>query len=259
MSIDGHRVVGILGGMGPEATVDLMRRVIAATPARDDIDHIHLLVDNNPKVPSRIAALIEGTGPDPAPAIIAMAKRLEVGGADVLAVACNTAHAYVDQVRSATSIPLLDMIDLTTRRISRMTLKHGSVGLLASSAVVKLGLYHRGLSAHGVALVTPADQAELMDIIKAVKRGDSGARNREHFARIAHDLMQERVDLLLIACTELSVLADSLDDGVPALDALETLAREIVAFGLGGDGADSRSAAAISRSELGRLRSNQTA
>ena len=58
MSIDGHRVVGILGGMGPEATVDLMRRIIAATPAQDDIDHVHLLVDNNPKVPSRIAALI---------------------------------------------------------------------------------------------------------------------------------------------------------------------------------------------------------
>jgi aspartate racemase len=252
MSIDGHRVVGILGGMGPEATVDLMRRVIAATPARDDVDHIHLLVDNNPKVPSRIAALIEGAGPDPAPAIIAMAKRLEIGGADVLAIACNTAHAYVDQVRSATSIPLLDMIDLTTRRISRMTLKHGSVGLLASSAVVKLGLYHRGLSAYGVALVTPAGQAELMDIIKAVKRGDTGARNRAHFARIAHDLMRERVDMLLIACTELSVLADSLDEGFPALDALDILAREIVAFGLAGDGADSRS-------ELGRPRSNQTA
>jgi aspartate racemase len=248
MSIDGHRVVGILGGMGPEATVDLMRRVIAATPARDDVDHIHLLVDNNPKVPSRIAALIEGTGSDPAPAIIEMAKRLEIGGADVLAVACNTAHAYVDQVRSATSIPLLDMIDLTTRRISRMTLKHGRVGLLASSAVAKLGLYHRALSAHGIALVVPADQDQLMEIIKAVKRGDSGPRTREHFACIAYELMRESVDMLLIACTELSVLADSLDEGFPALDALEVLAREIVTFGLAGDGADSPSAAAISRS-----------
>jgi aspartate racemase len=246
MSIDGHRVVGILGGMGPEATVDLMRRVIAATPARDDLDHIHLLVDNNPKVPSRIAALIEGTGSDPAPTIIEMAKRLEVGGADVLAIACNTAHAYADRVRSATSIPLLDMVDLTTRQTSRMTLKHGRVGILASSAVVKLGLYHRGLSAHG-SLVTPADQDGLMDIIRAVKRGDSGPRNRERFANIAHDLMRDSVDVLLIACTELSVLADSVDQAVPTLDALEILAREIIAFGLGGDGADSPSAAPISR------------
>jgi aspartate racemase len=246
MSIDGHRVVGILGGMGPEATVDLMRRVIAVTPARDDVDHVHLLVDNNPKVPSRIAALIDGTGPDPAPAIIEMAKRLEVGGADVLAIACNTAHAYVDQVRSATSIPLLDMVDLTTRRLSQMTLKHGRVGILASSAVVRLGLYHRGLSRHGVSLITPTNQDGLMDIIRAVKRGDNGPRNREHFASIAHDLMRESVDMLLIACTELSVLADSLDQGFPALDALEILARQIVAFGLGADEADNLSAAPMS-------------
>ena len=99
-------------------------------------------------------------------------------------------------------------------------------GLLASSAVVKLGLYHRGLSAHGVALVTPADQDELMDIIRAVKRGDSGPLNREHFACIAHDLMRDSVDMLLIACTELSVLADSLDPGFPALDALPRFSRE---------------------------------
>jgi aspartate racemase len=243
MSIDGHRVVGILGGMGPEATVDLMRRVVAATPARDDVDHIHLLVDNNPKVPSRIAALIDGTGSDPAPAIIEMAKRLEVGGADALAIACNTAHAYVDQVRYATSIPLLDMVDLTTRRILSMTLKRRSIGLLASSAVARLGLYHRGLSAHGLAVVVPANQDDLMEIIKAVKRGDNGPGNREHFARIAHDLIRKRVDMLLIACTELSVLAGSLDEGFPALDALEILARQIVAFGLGADGADTSSCA----------------
>jgi aspartate racemase len=112
---------------------------------------------------------------------------------------------------------------------------------------VKLGLYHRGLSAHGVSLVTPADQDGLMDIIRAVKRGDSGPRNRERFANIAHDLMRDSVDLLLIACTELSVLADSLDQDFPTLDALEILAQEIVAFGLGGDGADSPSAAPISR------------
>jgi aspartate racemase len=246
MSIDGHRVVGILGGMGPEATVDLMRRVIAATPARDDVDHVHLLVDNNPKVPSRIAALIDGVGPDPAPTIIEMAKRLEVGGADVLAIACNTAHAYVDQVRSATSIPLLDMVDLTTRRVSQMTLKHGRVGILASSAVVRLGLYHRGLSSHGVSLVTPTNQDGLMDIIRAVKRGDSGPSNREYFASIAQDVMRDSIDALLIACTELSVLAHSLDRGFPTLDALEILARQIVAFGLGADGTDTSSAAPMS-------------
>ena len=72
-----HKTVGVIGGMGPEATVDFLRRLVASTPARDDADHIRVFVDNNPKIPSRIAALIEGGGEDPAPVLCAMAKGLE--------------------------------------------------------------------------------------------------------------------------------------------------------------------------------------
>ena len=85
-------VAGILGGMGPEATVDLMHRIIAHTDARDDIDHVRCIVDNNPKVPSRIKALLEGGGESPAPCMADMGRRLEAWGADFLCIACNTAH-----------------------------------------------------------------------------------------------------------------------------------------------------------------------
>lgn len=94
-------VVGVLGGMGPEATVELMQRVIRATPARDDADHVRMIVDNNPKVPSRIAALIERRGDDPAPVIADMARGLEAAGADFLVIACNTAHHYLPTIRAA--------------------------------------------------------------------------------------------------------------------------------------------------------------
>ena len=101
-----HRVVGIIGGMGPEATVDLMRRVIAKTPASDDQDHVHLIVENNPKIPSRIAHLIDGTGADPTPELTRIALNLQRAGADALAMPCNTAHAYAHSIRRAVSIPL---------------------------------------------------------------------------------------------------------------------------------------------------------
>jgi aspartate racemase len=94
-----HRILAIIGGMGPEATVDLMLRVINATPARDDQDHIRMLVDNNPKVPSRINALVDGSGESPAPALISMARGLASLGADFLAVPCNTAHHYLREVQ----------------------------------------------------------------------------------------------------------------------------------------------------------------
>jgi aspartate racemase len=108
-----HRVVGIIGGMGPEATVDLMRRVVAKTPAQDDVDHIHLIVESNPKIPSRIAHLVDGKGADPTPELIRIAANLQRAGADALAIPCNTAHAYADSIRRAVSIPLLDMVSLT--------------------------------------------------------------------------------------------------------------------------------------------------
>src|SRR5579863_8958181 len=102
-----EKVVGVIGGMGPEATVDFMHRLIAATPARDDADHLHILVDNNPKIPSRIAALIDGTGEDPTPVLRAMARGLEAQGADFLVIPCNTAHHYLPAIAESVRIPLL--------------------------------------------------------------------------------------------------------------------------------------------------------
>jgi aspartate racemase len=231
MSIDGHKVVGIIGGMGPEATVDLMHRVVAATPAHDDADHIHLIVDSNPKVPSRIAALIEGrTDVDPAPAIAGMARRLEQAGADALAMACNTAHWYAGSITDAVSIPLLHMIELTADEIARHACRHKRAGLLASTAVHNIGLYETALAARGVEVIIPADQDELLSLIRTVKAGDTGAQVRAQYANIARQLAASRVDVLAVACTELSVLASSLEAEVPVIDALDVLTRAIVEF-----------------------------
>lgn len=226
-------IVGVLGGMGPEATVELMRRVVVATPASDDSDHIHLLVDSNPNVPSRIAALIDKTGRSPEAELVSMAERLKGGGAEALAIACNTAHAYVPAIRRAVSLPVLDMIELTADRIAAMALRHRRVGILASTAVIELGLYRKALAARGIAVVPPQRQPELMDIIKAVKRGDTGTGIRRAFALLADTLDHAEVDLLLVACTELSVLADSINPEAACLDSLDVLVSEIVSFGTG--------------------------
>ena len=232
--VGAHPVIGIIGGMGPEATLDLMRRVLAATPAGDDGDHIHMIVDNNPKVPSRIAALIERTGADPAPELVRMARGLEAAGATVLAMPCNTAHAYAGQIAAAVTIPLLDMVKLTAGRIGRMVLPHRRIGMLASTAVKMLGLYDDALRPLGIALEWPQRQSDLMGVITAVKRGDTSPANRQAFAAIAADLTARDTDMLVIACTELSVLAPGLGPTAAVLDALDVLSEEIVALGLKG-------------------------
>ncbi len=226
-------VIGILGGMGPEATVELMRRVIAATPAHNDSDHIHMIVDNNPTIPSRIAHLIERTGEDPAPSLARMAMGLEAAGASIIAMPCNTAHAYAAAIRAAVSIPMLDMIALTAERMIAMPLVQKRVGLLASTAVHLTGLYENALAPAGIEFVAPLRQEDLMAMIRAVKRGETGAKSRRVIASIAGELVADRIDLLLVACTELSILAEGQDLGAPVLDSLDVLARAIVTFGIG--------------------------
>lgn len=226
-------IIGILGGMGPEATVELMKRIVAATPAKDDADHIHLIVDNNPNVPSRIAALIDETGESPLPVLQQMAKRLEAAGANVLAIACNTAHWYAEDIAKVVRSPVLDMVALTADRIA-LNGTYRKVGLLASTAVIKIGLYRKELARHAIETVVPRRQEDVMIIIRAIKAGKIDAGLRSAFAEIANELLSDGVDLLLVACTELSVVADAIPASLPVIDALDVLTDEIVAAGKSG-------------------------
>jgi aspartate racemase len=221
-----HRVVGIIGGMGPEATLDLMRRVLAKTPASDDQDHIHLLVESNPKIPSRIAHLIDGTGADPTPELIRIAANLQRAGAEALAMPCNTAHAYAHSIRRAVSIPLLDMVQLTADQIAGSQ-RTARVGLLASTATLAAELYSKAFAAYGIAVVHPVAQEGVMSLIKAVKRGETGLPTQVALGRIALDLARQ-ADVLLIGCSELSVIAAGVT--VPFVDSLDVQAQAIVNF-----------------------------
>jgi aspartate racemase len=220
-----HRV-GIIGGMGPEATLDLMRRVLAKTPAQDDQDHIHLIVESNPKIPSRIAHLIEGTGADPTPELIRIAVNLQRAGAEALAIPCNTAHAYAHSIRRAVSIPLLDMVQLSVDRIASSR-RVARVGLLASSAVLATELYAKAFAGQGIAVVHPERQDEVMSLIKAVKRGETGSNVHAALAQIAAELANQ-ADVLLIGCSELSVISSGIT--APFVDSLDVQAQAIVNF-----------------------------
>jgi aspartate racemase len=225
-----EKVVGIIGGMGPEATVDLMARVIRATPALDDVDHIRMVVDNNPKVPSRIKALIEGDGPSPVPVLQGMARKLAAWGVDFLVMPCNTAHYYHQEVQQAVSVPLLDMIGLAVEKVVNHLPHVRTVGLMASTAVLNLKLYENAFTRHGVKLIAPVPpvQAELMAAIRKIKTSKYGQEVTAALQAAADHLVQTGAEVLLVACTELSIIADAMQASTPVLDAAQILAEAVV-------------------------------
>ena len=224
------KAVGVLGGMGPEATVDLMQRVIDATPAIDDVDHIRMLVDNNPKVPSRIKALIDGTGESPAPCMIDMARGLEKQGADFLVIPCNTAHHYYSDVATAVDIPVINLIELTADYCKQVQPDLQKAGLLASTALQQIHLYEPWFNQHDVQVLYPRqmNQQAVMDLIRAVKAKQQTPEQILAYSRAADDLQAQGAECLVVACTELSVIGDQLRTSLPVYDASELLAKAIV-------------------------------
>ncbi len=227
------RRVGILGGMGPQATLLLMQKILDAVPATDDADHIPLLVDQNPQVPSRIRHLIEGTGDNPDPVLARMAKGLVAAGAEALAMPCNTAHHYAPSIRSAVQVPFIDMVDLSTRHAAALAGLDGRVGILASPAVRKIGLFDAPLARFGVMALYPQDEAAMLAAIRRIKAAGPEAGTAAALRLQSDALLQRGASVQMIACTEFSLLADATAPGVTAFDTLDVLVGAITAFATG--------------------------
>lgn len=224
------RRVGILGGMGPEATILVMQKVLQAVRAADDSDHVPLIVDQNTQVPSRIRHLVERTGADPAPVLADMARRLVFGGAEALAMPCNTAHYYAPAIRAAVAVPFLDMIELACDRAGSLAGPGGRIGILASPAVRKVGLFEQQLAARGLTAVYADDGPALLAAIRRIKAEGPNEAARETLHAVSAGLMAQDCNVQMIACTEFSLIADAVADGAIAFDTLDCLVEEIVAF-----------------------------
>lgn len=214
------KTLGILGGMGPAATVAFLARVQALTPAEGDQDHIRIIADINPQVPDRNRA------PDAAEAVLAgMALRLKDAGARVLAMPCNTAHAQAAGIRKA-GLPFIDMIAETTAVATAGGAK--KIGVLATPGGE--ALYTRSLQATGAKIVRlgGADRTAFMGCVYAVKRGDTGEAPRAEMKRLAAALAAAGAEVVIAGCTEVPLLLGADEVSVPLVDSAEVLAAACV-------------------------------
>lgn len=221
------KVVGLLGGMGPLSTADLMRMITEETPAESEREHLRILVDSRPQIPDRTAALL-GTGPSPAPMMIESARLLEQWGAEIIAIPCNTAHGFLDEVQAAVEVEVLDMIGLVARELAR-TLPAGSpVGLLATTASGKAHVFHRRLQ--GFLLVTPPPDQQEELVTAAILQVKAEHRTEEPRRRLleAAQVMDPSPEALIAGCTEVELALSGAEAPVPLLLPMHLLAREIV-------------------------------
>jgi aspartate racemase len=224
------RQIGVLGGMGPEATVALMQRLQAATPARDDADHVPLLVDMNPQVPSRIRHLIEKTGPNPGPDIADMAARLEAAGAEALIMPCDTAHHYAPHITENVQIPFLNMPVLTCAALASQFAQGSKVGILASPATNQIGLFQAHLNDVGFVALFPQDEEAVLSAIRRIKRSGPDEADIALLQEKSAEFVAQGAVAVLIGCTEFSLFSEQIKTTVPVVDALDVLVVAALSF-----------------------------
>ncbi|WGS51176.1 aspartate/glutamate racemase family protein [Paraburkholderia sp. D15] len=237
--------VGVLGGVGPAATVDFMDKLVRNTPAARDQDHLKVMVEQNPQIPDRTDALL-GRGADPTLALYAACRTLEEGGADLIAIPCNTAHAFVERIQPSLTIPIVNMLTCTVDFVRSAFPDVREIGVLATSGTLASGVYAAALDARGCVQVAPraAAQARLMNAIygpRGAKAGFWSGECRDDFRAAIDDLVAQGVQVIVLGCTELPLLMDDLStldalgQAVRFVDPTEVLARRCVAYALGAD------------------------
>lgn len=216
--------------MGPAATVDFYDRLVRATPAARDQDHLRVVIWADPTVPNRHEALISG-GEDPTPWLEAGVGHLLRCGAEILVVPCNTIHAYMPAVLRGADVEFISIIDATVEAV-QATDTTGKVGLLATDGALASGLYQSALRDAGRVTVLPSElsQQQLMRLVYAVKAGTAGPAERSHVGSLVTELEGQGVSTVIAGCTEISVMLSdrAADVGADVIDPSEVLARTTI-------------------------------
>jgi len=215
--------------MGPEATIDLFSKIVAATTSRKDQDHLRIIIDNNPKVPSRFK-FIMGEGADPLPYLIEMAEKLERYGADLLLIPCNAAHHFYDEIQERVKIPILHISQETRRHIESMSPRLRKVGLMASGSTVKAGIYQKVFQGSNMELILPdsGNQEAISEAIYAFKQRVRTKKLQRILIGVAHSLAKMGAQAIILGCTELPIILSGVKSSIPFIDATEALARAAV-------------------------------
>ena len=225
---DTSLVLGVLGGMGPAATLEFLTRLQAYTPVEKDQDHIRVIADINPRVPDRNVP-----GANAGAVLAEMVGALSGAGAQVLAMPCNTAHADAGLIQRASGLPLVDMIGLAAEAAQRTGAMRA--GVLGTKGALRLYREYLAARAMGLVVLPPERQEAFMVTLYRIKSGDLGADVKREMAGHAEALRAAGAEVLIAGCTELPLVLTGDDIALELIDPGDLLARRCVGVCLGWD------------------------
>lgn len=221
------KTIGIVGGMGPMATCDLMKKIIDRTEAACDQEHVRICVDSNTNIPDRTAAIVAG-GQDPRPEMIKSARYLQAMGADVLIIPCNTAHYFLPDVAKSVDVPFLHMPRETAKVLAAQGVRAAAV--LATDGTIQSGIYDQELNALHITPIHPEpdEQKMIMSLIYDYVKAGKDFPHPEKLVALQKSLAQKGAEAMILGCTELPIAFSQLKTILPAVDPTDILARAAI-------------------------------
>ncbi len=228
-----QRIIGILGGMGPEATCALFQRIIDCTGAKCDREHIRIIIDNNPQIPDRTAAILN-KGTSPVPELVKTALNLEKAGVDFIVIPCITSHYFIDDIQKEIKIPIINALEITRDYIDNELPHLKKIGVIATTGTIKSGLFQKYLAGKDIIIPTASEQEQqVMEIIygpEGIKAGNKTPKITDGLADIAEKLKKQEAQAIIAGCTEISLVLKQADLDIPLIDPLTLLARKSVSL-----------------------------
>lgn len=220
------KTVGVLGGMGSYATVDFFKKILDQFKVQKEWEYPKIIINNNPKLPSRTRAILYDE-PSPAPGMIEGCKLLEQAGADFIAIPCNSAHAWYEEVVSQVNIPVISIIETTAHYILQNYQNIKKIGVISGEVVIKKKLYEQAFENSKVEVITADDECEqnVRKIIDDVKHNSINKETKDQIDKVVKYFLQQNVDGLILGCTELPLVMENLP--LPTFDSSLILAKKL--------------------------------
>lgn len=218
--------IGVLGGMGPEATSHFFSQLVKTSDAARDQDHVPVVVCSFPQMPDRVDYIL-GNGRNPLPMLIQVTNALHRAGANFIIIPCITAHYFYSEIAACSPIPVVNIVGETASDVREKHPMIETVGLIATSATVHSRIFHDAFRDVGVSVVTPDDfgQKRVMEAIYGgIKAGKTGGASRKTILATASALIRKGAQAIIAGCTEIPIVLHDSDIPVPLIDPMRIAA-----------------------------------